>query len=95
MRDDKKIFELGERRKVSLHLWLESGMSFTPDNPTWELVEPDGDTADTGIAEATQTTEGWTLATLCEPTSRGEWRLYFSFDLGEEHVRRSVRIKVV
>lgn len=95
MRDDKKLFELGERRKVSLSLWLASGLSWTPESPTWELIEPDGTTHSSGTADSVQTTEGWTLSTLCEPDTRGEWRLVFAFDLGEEHLRRSVRIKVV
>lgn len=41
------------------------------------------------------TSEGWTLSTLCEPDAKGDWILLFSFDLGDEHVRRAVRIKVV
>lgn len=94
-RDEKKIFELGERRKVSLHLWLDSGYTWTPENPSWELISPDGATAASGTAEAVQTAEGWTLSTLCEPTGRGLWRLCFAFDLGEEHVKRSALIKVV
>lgn len=95
LRDDKKIFELGERRKVSLHLWLESGYAWTPENPTWELISPDGSSTASGTAEAAQTSEGWTLSTLCEPTCRGLWRLCFAFDMGEEHVKRSALIKVV
>ena len=95
MRDDKKIFLLGERRRVSLYLWLESGLAWMPETPTWTLLAPDGTTAGSGTAEAAETAEGWTLSTLCEPTEKGEWLLLFSFDLGEEHVRRAVRIKVV
>lgn len=95
MRDDKKIFLLGERRRVSLYLWLESDMTWVPENPAWDLMAPDGTKKSTGVAEALQTAEGWTLSTLCEPDAKGDWILLFSFDLGDEHVRRAVRIKVV
>lgn len=95
MRDDKKLFILGERRRVTMYLWLESSVTWTPEDPTWTLYGPDGAEAAHGAAEALQTAEGWSLSTLCEPTARGEWLLLFSFDLGDEHVRRAVRIKVV
>ena len=95
MRDDKKIFMLGERRYVSLDIWLESGMSFTPGNPKWTLRAPDGTEGDPAAAGAVQTAQGWTLSALVEPTSRGDWLLTFAFDLGDEHVKRPVRIKVV
>lgn len=57
MRDDKKIFLLGERRRVSLYLWLESGLAWTPETPTWTLLAPDGTTAGSGTAEAAETAE--------------------------------------
>ena len=36
----ERIMELGERRRVTLVLWMEDGASFEPVQPTWELSRP-------------------------------------------------------
>ena len=36
---EQRVMELGERRRITVTLWLADEQAFTPDAPTWELIQ--------------------------------------------------------
>ena len=54
----ERIMELGERRRVTLVLWMEDGASFEPVQPTWELSKAQ-ETPETGTCEAVPDGARW------------------------------------
>lgn len=91
---EEKVFEFGERRRVTMAVWLNDGQSFTPASPTYELTKI-RDVVQSGVCEATEDGGRWNLTAEVEPPGLGDYRLSFLFGLGNEKIRRSVRIKVI
>ena len=90
----ERIMELGERRRVTLVLWMEDGASFESVQPTWELSKAQ-ETPETGTCEAVPDGARWQLTAEIQPESRGDYRLTYQFGLGTEIIRRSIPIRVV
>ncbi len=96
---EEKLLELGERRRVTLEVRLATGQVFRPANCCWELRAAGcvcSDPESEGAADAQEDGDGscWLLTAVIQPEKRGIYRLQYSFDLGEEIIRRSVQIKV-
>lgn len=90
----ERITELGERRRVTLVLWMEDGAAFEPVQPTWELSKAQ-EAPETGTCEAVPDGARWQLTAEIQPESRGDYRLTYQFGLGTEIIRRSIPIRVV
>lgn len=90
----ERIMELGERRRVTLVLWMEDGASFEPVQPTWELSKAQV-APETGTCEAVPDGARWQLTAEIQPKSQGDYRLTYQFGLGTEIIRRSIPIRVV
>ena len=93
---NEKLFELGERRRVTLEVWLSNGQTFTPTDSTWELTSasypsPEG----SGVCSVREEGGKWQLTAEVEPKRRSTYKLQFSFHMGTEIVKRSVQIRVV
>ena len=54
----ERIMELGERRRVTLVLWMEDGAAFEPVQPTWELSKAQ-EAPETGTCEAVPDGARW------------------------------------
>jgi N-acetylneuraminic acid mutarotase len=86
--------ELGERRRVTLEVWLTDGGTFQPENCKWQLLF--GSTAESeGDCDVEQNGTRWRLTGEVEPKKRTTYRLQYSFQMGTEIVKRTVLIKVV
>lgn len=91
---DTRVMELGERRRITVTLWLKDNRAFTITDPTWELTQANKP-LDTGPCEAAQEDTKWRLTAEIQPAARGDYKLTYTFGLGTEIIRRSVRIQVV
>lgn len=91
---EQRVMELGERRRITVTIWLSDNQTFTPDDPTWELTQTNQPVAD-GTCEASADGAKWRLTAEIQPLARGDYRLTYIFGLGTEIIRRSVKIKVV
>lgn len=91
---NEKVFELGERRKVTMRVWLNDGARFTPRNCTWKLLFAAAAESD-GTCETEQDGSAWLLSCIVEPKQRRTYKLQYGFALGEEQILRTVLIKVV
>jgi hypothetical protein len=91
---NKKVFEFGERRLVTLSVWLNDMAVFSVMNPTWELVLGNV-TEDSGTCDIEQTRKGYDLTALIQPKQRRLYTLRYTFTIGEEIIKRSVQIEVV
>lgn len=49
---EEKVFEFGERRRVTMAVWLNDGQAFTPASPTYELTKI-REVVQSGVCEAT------------------------------------------
>lgn len=91
---EERVLELTERRRVTMSIWLNDGQSFTPVSPTYELIKT-RDVVQSGVCEMAEDGSRWNLTAVVEPPGLGDYRLSFLFGLGDEKIRRSVRIKVI
>jgi hypothetical protein len=91
-------FERGERRLVTLSVWLADGQTLPLTDPTWALmpsgwrgsVESDG-TCDVGDGDGGKKN----LTALVQPEKAGSYELEYTFNVGLEIIKRTVTIKVV
>lgn len=90
----ERFMELGERRRVTLRVWLEGDKPFQPQDAKWELIKSQ-DVVATGPCETAADGATWQLTAEIEPESRGDYRLSYQFGMGTEIVRRSIPIKVI
>lgn len=90
---NEKTFELGERRRVTLEVWLSNGQSFQPLDVSWSLRYLQEEAS--GPCDVVQDGDKWQLTAEVEPQKRARYRLQFSFSMGTEIVKRSVWISVV
>lgn len=90
----EKLMELGERRRITLKIWLEDDKAFTPLAPTWELSKA-YEVQDQGECIQAQDGTRWELTAEVEPKGRGDYRLTYQFGIGTEIIRRSIKLKVV
>ncbi len=90
----ERIMELGERRRITLALWMEDEQQFEPVAPKWELSKAQ-QVLETGTCEAAPDGVRWQLTAEIQPESRGDYRLTYQFGLGTEIIRRSIPIRVV
>ena len=90
---NEKTFELGERRRVTLEVWLSNGQSFQPLDVSWSLRYLQEEAS--GSCDVVQEGGKWQLTAEVEPQKRARYRLQFSFGMGTEIVKRSVFINVV
>lgn len=91
----EKVLEVGERRKVTLDVWLEDGAEFSVENPTWELtVYPSETSKASGDCTFVQSGQKWELTAEIEVGQTGLYRLIFSFKLGSEYIRKSILVNV-
>lgn len=93
---NEKIFELGERRRVTLEVWLSNGQTFTPTETSWTLSSPSYSAPeDSGGCEVQEVSGKWQLTAEVEPKRRSTYTLQFTFHMGTEIVKRSVKLRVV
>lgn len=83
---------LGERRKISILVWLTDGTAFTPTAPGWELIM--GAIEASGACDVAQDGGKWELTAEIEPKTRTTYRLVYTFGLGSEIVKREVKVVV-
>jgi hypothetical protein len=90
-----KQFILGERRRVTMEIYLSDKSKFTPENCTWELLS--GMTAEEGgTCETVEQEDGkWWLTCEIQPKARRTYTLQYTFELGTEIIKRNTEIKVV
>lgn len=91
---NEKIFELGERRRVTMKVWLNDVASFAPSNGAWEL-SIGGTKEASGTCEMEASGSNWKLTCEIQPKQRRTYKLQYSFELGTEIIKRSVFIKVI
>lgn len=92
---DEIILTLGEKRKLTMDVWLSTGEAFTLQNSTWSLLFAKIEEA-SGECEVTPVTGNhYHLVAEIQPTKKGVYELSYSFHLGTEIVIRTVIIKVV
>jgi hypothetical protein len=91
--NDKTII-LGERRIVSLEVWLNDGSTFQPENCTWQLLAG-ARAEDEGACELEQAGSRWRLSCEIQPKQRLQYKLQYTFSMGTEIIKRSVTIKVM
>lgn len=89
-----KIFEFGERRRVTMRVWLNDRAQFTPTDCAYQLLVGSNVEAE-GACDARQDGDAWELTCEVQPQTRYAYRLQYSFALGTEIIKRSVGIKVV
>ena len=91
---DEKIMELGERRRITLKVWLNDHSTFTPTDCTYQLYL--GNTIEAeGSCDAEQDGTDWRLTCEVQPTQRRTYRLQYTFTLGTEIIKRSASLKVI
>jgi hypothetical protein len=88
-----KTFELGERRLVTLSVWLADGTAFDLKNATWSLQWGNQEESG-GDCDVAETEKGYELSALVEPRQRRSYTLQYTFSVGEEIIKRSVQIEV-
>ncbi len=92
--ESEKVFELGERRRVTMRVWLNDHASFQPTDCTFALLL--GGVAEAeGVCEAEQDGDAWELSCEVQPKQRRPYKLTYTFGLGTEIIKRSVNIRVV
>lgn len=91
----EKVFELGERRRVTMEIWLHDGAQFTPTNCTWALMTSSNMVEQSGACEALPDGTKWRLTCEVQPKQRYRYKLQYTFGLGTEIIKRSVDIRVV
>lgn len=92
---NEKVFELGERRRVTLEVWLSNGQTFTPANSTWDLSAASYPSPEaSGSCDVREVSDKWQLTAEVEPKRRSTYKLQFTFGMGTEIVKRSVQIRV-
>lgn len=91
----EKIFELGERRRVTLEVWLATGETIPLENAAWTLTPCGGAEEASGTCETEQDGTRWRLTAEVQPETRRLYDLQYGFSMGSELVRRTVRIRVV
>lgn len=90
----EKVFEFGERRRVTLRVWLNDHAEFTPQDCSYQLLLGTKAEAE-GACDARQDGDAWELTCEIQPKTRYTYRLQYTFTLGTELVKRSVGIKVI
>ena len=86
-------FEFGERRRVSLKVWLCSGTTFQIQNCTWTLTKKEQEA--NGACETEADGNGYILTAEVQPKNQGVYKLQYTFEMGSEIIKKSVNIKVV
>lgn len=89
---DTLNFELGERRRISLKVWINGADSFALSAPVWELKKQVKESS--GTCEATQDGAAWVLVAEVQPKQKGQYELQFTFNVGTEIIKKSARINV-
>ena len=93
---NEKVFELGERRMVTLEVWLSNGQTFTPADCTWNLSAASYPSPESsGNCDVREVSGKWQLTAEVEPKRRTTYKLQFTFHMGSEIVKRSVQVRVV
>jgi hypothetical protein len=88
-----KSFELGERREVTLSVWLADGKEFSIENAEWELSR--GTVEQSGLCNVEYEDNTYKLTALVQPQARGRYKLTYSFMVADEIIRRTATIDVV
>ena len=92
----EKTFELGERRRVTLKVWLNDDTGFSLSEAAWTLFKGPADTEESqGACVVTQQDKAFYLVAEVQPLTKGLYRLQYSFNVATEIIKRSVTIKVV
>lgn len=86
-------FELGERRRITLKVWINGVRSFALDDPTWKLTH--ASTEGSGVCESEQDRDVWYLTAEVQPKQRGTYKLQYTFHIGSEIIKRTVEIAVI
>lgn len=93
---NEKIFELGERRKVTLEVWLSNGQTFTPSNVKWDLISSNYPSPESsGPCEVQEVSGKWQMTAEVQPKRKTAYKLQFTFGMGSEIIKKSVQIKVI
>lgn len=93
---NEKVFELGERRRVTMEVWLSNGQTFTPMNSTWNLISSSHPSPEaSGACDVQEVSGKWQLTAEVEPKRKTSYKLQFTFHMGTEIVKRSIQIRVV
>lgn len=90
--DEIKIM-LGERRRVTLDTWLETNRPFVMTNAFWELFRKDQKVAGGPLTQA-RANNHWLLQAMIEPKESGHYLLVYTYYLGDERMKRKLKINV-
>lgn len=90
---EEKKLNLGERRRVTLEVWLNDGSEFAVSEPTWALLLG-RDAEDSGDCDAVQNGKKWRLTCEVQPQKAGYYTLKYTFGLGTEIIVRNITLKV-
>lgn len=91
--NDNLTFEFGERRRVTLKVWINGEPNFLLDNPAWELKK--GFVEAEGAAEAEKDGAAWLLTSEVQPKQHGLYKLQFTFSIATEIFKKTVQINVI
>ena len=90
---EERTICLGERRRVALDTWLINGAPFDIANPKYE-VSVAGSVVASGVPTACPRGTHWFLECYVEPKTPYPHMLTISYDLGEEHIIRKLKLNV-
>lgn len=85
---------IGEKRRVTLWVWIEGDDMPVLSEPMWTLSN-DGETESSGTCEMTSEDGRWRLVAVVEPQKLGWYALTVSVLLGDERIIRNATVHVV
>lgn len=92
---DEIILTLGEKRKLTMDVWLSTGEAFTLQNAAWQLCFLEEEEASGECVVTPVTGNHYHLVAEIQPLKKGVYELSYTFNLGTEVIIRTVIIKVV
>ena len=92
---DSLIFVVGERKYVRLFVHSLKNEPFNVRAAEYKLINPAGEMETSGACEITPVENGINILALVEPQEEGLYTLKIQYDIGEEHLKKSVEIEVM
>ena len=92
---DEIILTLGEKRKLTMDVWLSTGEAFTLQNAEWKLTLQEVEESSGTCIVTAETGNHYHLVAEIQPEEKGVYNLYYEFNLGTEVIIRNVFVKVV
>lgn len=92
---DSLRYVIGERKYVRLFVYSYKNEPFYVRAAEYELLNPAGEIETSGTCDVTAVENGTNILVLVEPQLEGTYTLKIDYDIGEEHLKKSVEIEVV